>query len=273
MEIYNIHTDFKDEEMRDLAPDLLLNMGTYPELTFRLIFDPQTPILEHWDQLNWTRDITGIAANDCHQNNGIRMYWTDENKLYIETTSGKEGDTHEVGAMLKLLLRVAFGPLEPGRMLFHLQPDPYSIMVDYVATHVLARELSEPALLDSLEEGRVFVAFDMLADARGFVFLAEDGAARAVMGEEMPFSDTVRLRAASPNVCRFIVKRDGDTVHEAEGATLDWQPKEPGKYRVEAELHILDEWVPWVYTNPLKLIEPGARDNAPETDAPAAEAA
>ncbi|NIA13754.1 MAG: hypothetical protein GWP08_06700 [Nitrospiraceae bacterium] len=38
-----------------------------------------------------------------------------------------------------------------------------------------------------------------------------------------------------------------------EGIELDWQPGQPGKYRVEAELNILDEWTPWIYTNPLEL--------------------
>ena len=35
---------------------------------------------------------------------------------------------------------------------------------------------------------------------------------------------------------------------------MDWQPKGPGKYRVEAELDILGVWTPWVYTNPIEVI-------------------
>ena len=40
---------------------------------------------------------------------------------------------------------------------------------------------------------------------------------------------------------------------QAEGRMLDWHPPGPGKYRVEAELKVLDEWVPWVYANPIEL--------------------
>jgi hypothetical protein len=42
-------------------------------------------------------------------------------------------------------------------------------------------------------------------------------------------------------------------VHRAEGRTLDWSPAGPGKYRVKAEVRILDEWIPWIYANPIEL--------------------
>lgn len=29
--------------------------------------------------------------------------------------------------------------------------------------------------------------------------------------------------------------------------------EEPGRYRLEAELRYMGEWVPWVYTNPITL--------------------
>ncbi len=34
---------------------------------------------------------------------------------------------------------------------------------------------------------------------------------------------------------------------------LDTTPPGPGRYRLEAELKILGEWTPWVYTNPIRL--------------------
>jgi len=66
----------------------------------------------------------------------------------------------------------------------------------------------------------------------------------------------VRLRSASPHACRFTVVRHGQPVYRQEGTELDWQPDEPGKYRLEAELNILGEWTPWIYTNPLELTPP-----------------
>ena len=82
---------------------------------------------------------------------------------------------------------------------------------------------------------------------------------RALLGNASEGSDgrcrtpRTRLRAASPHACRFIIVRGGRPVYRHEGTELDWQPDRPGKYRLEAELHILEEWAPWIYTNPVEL--------------------
>jgi hypothetical protein len=47
--------------------------------------------------------------------------------------------------------------------------------------------------------------------------------------------------------------KDGSTAYQQEGRAVDWTPPGPGKYRVEAELKVLDEWIPWVYANPIQL--------------------
>lgn len=259
MEIYNIHTDFKDETAEGgngyakLAPDLILNLGTYPDQTFRLIFDEQTAILERWDELNKTRDITGIAGNDCHQNNGFTLTYTENDTLRLDDTSVATIGEYELNFFTRLMARIAFGPLEPGRELFRFQLDPYERMVRYVSTHALMNELTEAALLEALDEGRVYVSFDVLADATGFTFLADNGNTTVTMGEEMPFNNRVRLRAESPVPCRFTVIQDGEAVFTYEGRSLEWQPSAPGKYRVEAHVDLLGEWTPWVYTNPLNL--------------------
>ena len=138
-------------------------------------------------------------------------------------------------------------------MLLHVQLDPYERSARFVNTHVLARELSEPMILDSLRAGRVFIAFDMIADSSGFRWFVTDQSASAVMGEALAFSPGTILHALSPVPCRFTVARDGGRVHRQEGRRLDWAPLGPGKYRVEAELKVSGDWVPWVYTNPIEL--------------------
>ena len=47
--------------------------------------------------------------------------------------------------------------------------------------------------------------------------------------------------------------KDGEPVLQKEGRSIEWTPSGPGKYRVEAELWIRGEWVPWVYANPIAL--------------------
>jgi hypothetical protein len=256
MEIYNLHTDTKDEGgnfYAQLLADIVLSIRKYPDHVIRLLFDRQTAILARWDELNKTRKIVGIQGTDAHQNNGFTGTYTDRDTLVIADTSPEVLKEFELNFLTRGLLRLCFGEFSPGDEVFHFQLDPYERMVRFSGTHLLATELSEVALCDALEQGRAFVAFDMIADARGFVFYAEDGAAKAVMGEELPYSPTVRLRAGSPHLGRFRVVHDGVEVHVSEGYELDWQPAEPGNYRVEVELFVVDAWTPWIYSNPLRL--------------------
>jgi hypothetical protein len=255
MEICNIHASFKAEGqgLRALLPDLLVNQRRYPEQCFRLIFDRPTANLQRWDDLNRTRHITGIAGNDCHQNTGFRGIVTVTNTIRVEDTSPKTLREFKLNWLTRAVARLCFGPLEPDRKLFHVQLDPYERMARFVNTHVLAPELSESAVLGSLRAGRVFVGFDMIADSAGFLWLAESKAGRAVMGETLAFSAETRLRALSPLPCRFTVVKDGSAVYQQEGRALEWTPPKQGKYRVEAELKVLGDWVPWVYANPIQL--------------------
>ena len=73
------------------------------------------------------------------------------------------------------------------------------------------------------------------------------------MGEALAGSSETRLQARSPVPCRFTLVKDGKVVDRHEGRAADWTPSGPGKYRVEAELKVLEEWVPWVYANPIQL--------------------
>jgi len=255
MEIYNIHTDFKrsNARLRAMVPDLLVNQARYPEQVFRTIFVPPVEFLHRWDELNRTRHITGIAGNDCHQNVGIRGIYTTNDTIRVEDTSPKVLKEFKLTWFTRPLARLCFGPLIPNRRLFHIQLDPYERSARFVNTHVLARSLSEPTILDGLRAGRVFIGFDMIASSSGFQWFADDGTNRTVMGESAAFSPATRLGAKSPLPCRFTIIQNGGAVYRAEGRAVDWTPPGPGKYRVEADLKILDQWVPWVYANPVEL--------------------
>ena len=255
MEIYNLHTDFKRRKggLAGLVPDLLLNLRPYPEHLYHQMFNRPTEFLQHWDELNRTRHLTGIAGNDCHQNVGFRAIYTEADTIRVEDTSPKTLQVYHLNRFTRPLARWFLGPLETNRNLFHVQMDPYERSARYVNTHVLARELSEPMILDSLRASRVFIAFDMIADSSGFRWFATDKSASAVMGEAQAFSRETILHALSPVPCRFTVVRDGSTIHRQEGRVLDWSPPGPAKYRVEAELKVGETWVPWVYTNPIQL--------------------
>jgi hypothetical protein len=255
MEIYNIHTDLKRTQngLEKLLPDFLVSRNAYPDHIFRLLFHRPTDLLQHWDDLNRSRHITGIAGNDCHQNVGLRGFYTNQGIIHIEDTSPKTIKNLKLNWFTRPLARILFGPLQPGRKLFSIQLDPYERSARFVNTHVLAAELTEPAILEALRAGRVFVGFDMVADSSGFRWFAAGDGGRKMLGESGTLTPDTRLHAASPLPCRFTVLKDGLPVCQQEGRAMEWRPDSAGKYRVEAELNVLGEWVPWVYANPLEL--------------------
>jgi len=255
MEIYNIHTDFKRHRngLLWLLPDLLLSQRKYPEHVFRTLFTRPTDLLQRWDELNRKRHITGVAGNDSHQNVGLQATCISSDTIRVTDTSPKGVRKFKLNWLTRSIAQMCFGPLEPGRELFHIQLDPYERSARFVNTHVLARFLSEPSVLDALRAGRVFVGFDMIADSTGFSWMASTGTNHVVMGESMEFSPDVRLEAASPLPCRFTILKDGALCAQQEGRAFDWAPPGRGKYRVEAELKIRRRWVPWVYANPIEL--------------------
>ncbi len=255
MEIYNTHTGFKSLPggLKALLPDVILNLRAYPDHIYHHMFHRPSDFLWRWDELNKTRDITGIAANDCHQNVGLRGVFTAEGTLRIEDTSPETLREIRLNFLTRPLAQLLLGPIEPGRIAFHVQLDPYERSARFVNTHVLAHELSESEVLNSLREGRVFVGFDLLADSTGFRWSAQSPSATAVMGESVPFSSNATLRARSPVPCRFTLVRDGKPAGRVTGREASWTAFGPGKYRVEAEVDVLGEWVPWVYANPIQV--------------------
>ena len=259
MEIYNLHADFKRSGgsvtgalLRQL-PDLVLSHRRFPDHLYRLPFRRPEEFLRRWDELNRTRRITGIAGNDCHQNVGFRGFMTPEGTLRVEDTSPRVIKEFRPGLVTRAALNLAFGPLETGRRLFHVQFDPYERSARFVNTHVLARELTEPAVMEALRESRVFVAFDLIADSSGFRWFAEDPKGRAVMGESRPFAAGTQLRALAPITGRFTLVKNGVVITRQEGRSAEWIADGPGKYRVEVELSIRGEWTPWIYANPIEL--------------------
>lgn len=255
MEIYNLHTDFKRQRggLRGLLPDLIVNLRKSPDHIYHMMFNRPSEFLRRWDELNLTRHITGIAANDCHQNVGFRGFYTSADTIRIEDTSPETLKEFKLNWFTRAGAWLLFGKLEPDKKLFHIQLDPYERSARFVNTHILARELSEPAILDSLRAGRAFIGFDMIADSSSFRWFAQNTSGLAVMGETLAFDNATRLHALSPLPCRFTILRNGAVVLQQEGRALDFTPSSPGKYRVEAELKIRNDWVPWVYANPIEL--------------------
>lgn len=72
MEIYNFHTDTKDERLFPNIINFLINGNKHRKWAMHQMFDEQTEILSLWDSLNLHRKIVGYSAADVHENQNIR---------------------------------------------------------------------------------------------------------------------------------------------------------------------------------------------------------
>lgn len=277
MEIYNIHTDMLDEMIDrptrvETVKNLLLNARAFPEQTFRGMFDfaVLSMVQQKWDEQSRHRKITAIAANDCHQNVGLRGRYTAEDTLLLLDTGHSDPKKKVAEIPLNLLtrtlLRLCFGKFQPGDQLFRLDLDPYERSSRFVNTHLLAKELTEPALLDAVRQGRAFVAFNLLADAKGFAFVAEGGGRQVTMGDAIALTPDLTLRAEAPLPCKFTLYRNTKPLVTQDGKTFEYAVTQPGKYRVEAAIGMPGEitfagdgvardMAPWIIANPIEVVE------------------
>ena len=134
---------------------------------------------------------------------------------------------------------------------FHL--GPYGSTFKLVRDHLLIEgDLTPESVYRALEKGRLFVAHDIVADARRFQFLAlARGQARAVMGERLRLEEGLQLYAYLPAPGRMTLLKDGQAAGTAEGQHGWFRVTGPGVYRLEATR----KGRPWIYSNPIYVIE------------------
>ena len=218
MEIYNRHTDAKDEKafdeyfrsaMKDSAQwaSLARREAAYPDEIFAAGTDYWPALFQKFDEETSARVFTGIAANDAHKN---------------QTYNG-----------------VTF--------------DPYEVSFRSVSTHLLARELTDGDVRESLRNGRAYVSHDWLCDPTGFSFTASNNNGVYDMGDRAPFIARTRLVANLPLTASVRILHKGTIVSEASDSKISFTPAEPGAYRLEAWLTVDGEQRPWIYSNPIYL--------------------
>jgi acetyl esterase/lipase len=218
MEIYNRHSDAKDEKAFDDYfraamknpsewASLAKREAAYRDEIFGAGTDYWPSFFARWDRETAAHPFTGIAANDSHQN---------------QTFNG-----------------ITF--------------DPYEVSFRSVSTHVLALDLSEAAIRESLRAGRAYVAHDWLCDPTGFNFVANNNNGIYDMGDRVPMIARTRLQAALPVAANIKILHKGTTVAEATDSQIAFTPTEPGAYRLEAWLPVDGEMRPWIYSNPIYL--------------------
>ncbi len=255
-EIYNTHADAKEEKRLFSSvknPLWLVNAAPlfekYPQESLLALLDYPENYLKRWDELCVIAPHTGVSANDAHQNIGLRIKLAEGNKARVEDALGEELIVLDA----KLLQAIKPFPesTKVGDTIFRMQLDPYENSLRHVGTHVLATELTPAAISEALERGRAFVAFDGIADSRGFDFAAMQGETRHEMGSVVPMAEGLKLVARSPLPGHWRVFRSGELIDEADGDQLEYPVTVAGNHRVELWLDVAGERKPWVLSNPV----------------------
>jgi hypothetical protein len=259
-EIYNTHADFK-KQTRFLAAlrspltmfSLMGAVKQYPQEVFGALLEFPGDYLKRYDQLCQVARHTGVAGNDSHHNQVYRAKIVDDGKVSIEDILGQKFALLDPEKFKAAKILTAGKKL--GDLIFDFDLDPYVYSFRHVSTHLLLPSVGETEVRQALSDGRVYVAFDWIADPKGFVYRAELGPAKWPIGSEVPFGDGLRLRAEAPLNGEFKVVRDGVVVHDQQGTALKYNVDRPGVYRVEVWLNLAGEDRPWILTNPIYVRE------------------
>jgi len=256
-EIYNIHADFKDEPGLIQAlrnPLALLNVinpafQQYPQEALAALQDYPADYLRRWDELNPKHRLTGISANDAHQNTGVKAVVAENGTLQILDTTNEPLAELDTGRIAGLKLLTA--GKQVGDIIFDLQLDPYVRSFSHVSTHLMMHSFDEAAVREALAAGRAYVAFDWMCDPTGFIFQATSGDNMHAMGSDIPLSDDLTLQSEAPLNGTFKIIHNGREIHYSRGRSLQMSVKERGVYRVEVWLNFPDEPRIWILSNPI----------------------
>jgi hypothetical protein len=265
IEIYNNHTDVKDEAafyawLREnlVDPQGLASIESalrdYPQEVFGVCQDYLSEIMAKWDRELATCRLTGIAANDCHHNQVFILTVVDANTVDLQYISSKPTSVRITSKDAGGIREIVRGRAR-GEVVASLDFDPYDRSFRYVTTHILGKKLEEREVRDALTKGHCYVAHDWLCDPTGFCFLAqvEGGKTVGMMGDQVGIGRGVVLKASFPVECLIKVILDGQVLSETRGDVVQVRAERPGVFRVEGFLMIDGEQRPWIYSNPIYI--------------------
>jgi len=267
MEIYNRHYDAKKDmaslialvtkmtESKSLA-ELEEGLRLYPDEMLAFQCDYPQVYIDKWDAETQKRRLTGVAANDCHHNQVFIVKMVDEQTVLIGTIVDKDEDMRKVSASARPGILELTKNRNPGDVLARLDFDPYYRSFRNSSTHILAPELTEAGIRAALKAGHAYVSHDWMCDPTGFSFEAvqkntSGQSTRVLMGDEVKFTEGMKLFARFPLSCKTRLLMDGKVVAEKNQAAVEHAVDGPGVYRIEGWLMVGGEVRPWIYSNPI----------------------
>lgn len=256
MEIYNFHTNVLGIKSKlPVITDFLINGSKYRAWAYRTIFKRQTAILARWDSLNMYRKIVGFSAVDEHENVNIRARYLKDGRVQWLGIDTKPIDTVKVTFLNRWLFHQ---PDQSGWIFRWMLVNTYETSFNNSVNYLFADTLTARNISNHLIQGHHFTVFKSLADATGFCYYSEgiDGKPRGIMGDSVKVADLKLLKAVSPYPGRFTLKKDGKIIEVTTGERYEYSfgnDLRKGAYRLEVEVKPGDEWLPWIYTNPIYL--------------------
>jgi hypothetical protein len=254
MEIYNFHSDAKDELILPQVANFIVNGRKYPQLSLREMFDEQTDILARWDSLNRHRKIIGFSAVDVHENQNIRARYIADGRIEWLGPDAHVIDTTNVSFWNRWLLH----PPDSSGWIFRMMIDTYMEGFRYITNYVLADTLTIVSLSDHIKKGHLYTAFKSLGDAGGFMFYCtgQQDENLGIMGDSVSFDKVKSLEAVSPLPGSFRLIHNGQVVKSTsyDDYQFRWEDMiEKGAYRIEVHIKIRNRDLPWIYSNPVYI--------------------
>ena len=254
MEIYNFHTDTKDESTAPQIFNFLVNGSKFRPWALREMFDEQTTIMARWDSLNMKRKIVGFAAEDSHENQNFRARYLKDGRIQWVGPNAHVLDTMEVRFWNKWL----FSKPDKSGWVFKWMIDTYKEGYNYITNYVLADSLSIPSLAENMKKGHLYTAFKSLGDAKGFLFYAlnQNDSITGILGDSIRIDQVKMLKAVSPLPGQFRLIHDGKNINisSTEDYQYSWsEPIEKGAYRIELHIRQNGKLIPWLYSNPIYI--------------------
>ncbi|MCF6332572.1 MAG: hypothetical protein L3J11_04735 [Draconibacterium sp.] len=254
MEIYNFHTDTKDESLLPHILNFIINGNKYRNWALREMFNEQTPILALWDSLNTTRKIVGFSAIDAHENQNYRARYVNEN--YVEWI-GPDANVIDT-VKINFWNRWLFHEPDENGWVFKWMIDTYESGFNYITNYVLSDSLTTKSLGKHLKQGHIYTAFKSLADAKGFLFYSSDkeNNVNAILGDSIQIDRINSLKAISPFPGRFRLLKDGELIDSTVDESYEYSFQKEfkkGAYRIEVRIKPGKEWIPWLYSNPIYI--------------------
>jgi hypothetical protein len=183
-------------------------------------------VIALWDAVSAQRPFVGIFASDIHQN--LKIF-------------RKRYKFPKATDLMPFALNHLICPRKPSG--------------DFLA--------DRETVYAAIRSGHLFMAVDLLGDARGFLFSARQESGRGIMGDVLKAGEKTLFTVALPDIeCRrklhVDVYRDGKKIFTKPARSFQFQSALPGAYRVEVVANIPNFWgwgreVTWIYSNPIHL--------------------